>query len=173
MCLHDKKITLILPQNIATQIHQLATYGFLFMYGSFLLPLQHPSLQPSHSVGLNKSRNWASSRPILAPTTTPAHNMCSQVQNCTIIQEAILACMNTYSYITSCSPTPANTACQSFPAKILNTVLNMDTGALFWKCGTSSSTQSTRSYGASSTPPNWVTWPKVFPASAKAPIPSY
>ena len=41
------------PQNISSQTHQLATYGFLSMYGAFLLPLQHPSPQPSHSAGLN------------------------------------------------------------------------------------------------------------------------
>ena len=64
------------------------------------------------------------------PNDTPAHNMRSQVQHCTITQEAILACMNTYSYITSHSLTPANTARCSFPVEILNAVLDMDTGAL-------------------------------------------
>jgi hypothetical protein len=61
---------------------------------------------------------------------TPAHNTRSQVQHCTITQEAILACMNTYNYINSRSPTPANAARQSFPIKLLNDVLNKDTGEL-------------------------------------------
>jgi hypothetical protein len=56
--------------------------------------------------------------------------MCSQVQHCTITQEAILACMNTYNYISSRSLTPANTARCSLPIEILNTVLNMGTGKL-------------------------------------------
>jgi hypothetical protein len=38
--------------------------------------------------------------------------------------------MNTYSYITSLSLIPANAACCSFPVKILNAVLDMDTGTL-------------------------------------------
>ena len=61
---------------------------------------------------------------------TPAHNMHSQVQHHTTTQEAILACMNTYSYITSHSLTPANTARRSFPVEILNADLDMDTAAL-------------------------------------------
>jgi hypothetical protein len=56
--------------------------------------------------------------------------MRNQVQECTITQEAILACMNTYSYITLRSLTPANASRCSFPVKILNTVLNKDTGEL-------------------------------------------
>jgi hypothetical protein len=60
----------------------------------------------------------------------PAHNTCSQVQHRTITQEAILACMNTCSYITSWSLTPANAARCLFPIKILNTVLDMRTGKL-------------------------------------------
>jgi hypothetical protein len=61
---------------------------------------------------------------------TPAHNTRSQVQHCTITQEAILACINTCNYISSCSLTPANAARHSFPVEILNAVLNMDTGKL-------------------------------------------
>jgi hypothetical protein len=38
--------------------------------------------------------------------------------------------MNTYNYISSCSLTQANAACRSFPVKILNAVLDMDTGKL-------------------------------------------
>jgi hypothetical protein len=60
----------------------------------------------------------------------PAHNTRSQVQHCTITQEAIIACMNTCSYITSRSLTPANAARRLFPVKILNAVLDMNTGKL-------------------------------------------
>jgi hypothetical protein len=60
----------------------------------------------------------------------PAHNTRSQVQHCTITQEAILTCMNTCSYITSRSPTQANAARCSFPIKILKAVLDMNTGEL-------------------------------------------
>ena len=60
----------------------------------------------------------------------PAHNTRSQVQHCTITQEAILACMNTCSYITSWSLTPANAAFCLFPVEILNAVLDKDTGEL-------------------------------------------
>jgi hypothetical protein len=61
---------------------------------------------------------------------TPAHNTRSQVQHCTITQEAILACMNTCNYISSRSLTPANAARCLFPIEILNAVLDMDTGKL-------------------------------------------
>jgi hypothetical protein len=61
------------------------------------------------------------------PDGTPAHNMPSQVQHCTITQEAILACMNTHSYITSRSLTPENAARCSFPVEILSAVLDVDT----------------------------------------------
>jgi hypothetical protein len=60
----------------------------------------------------------------------PAHNTPSQVQHHTITQEAILACMNICSYITSRSLTPANTARCLFPIEILNAVLDMNTGKL-------------------------------------------
>jgi hypothetical protein len=60
----------------------------------------------------------------------PAHNTPSQVQHCTITQEAILPCMNTCSYITSQSLTSANAARCLFPVKILNAVLDMNTGKL-------------------------------------------
>jgi hypothetical protein len=56
--------------------------------------------------------------------------MLSQVQHPTITQEAILACINTCKYISSCSLTPANAAHCLFPVKILNAVLDMDTGKL-------------------------------------------
>jgi len=56
--------------------------------------------------------------------------MRSQVRERTITQEAILACMNTYNYITSHSLTPANASRRSFPAEILNAVLDKDTGEL-------------------------------------------
>ncbi len=61
---------------------------------------------------------------------TPAHNMHSQVQHHTFTQEAILACINTCNYISSRSLTPANTARCLFPIKIINAVLDMDTGKL-------------------------------------------
>jgi hypothetical protein len=64
------------------------------------------------------------------PNNNPTHNTRSQVQHHTIIQEASLACMNTYSYITSCSLTPANAARCSFPVQIINAVLNMNTSTL-------------------------------------------
>jgi hypothetical protein len=48
----------------------------------------------------------------------------------TITQEAILACISTYSNITNLRLTAANAACQKFPVEMLNAVLNMDTGEL-------------------------------------------
>jgi hypothetical protein len=66
----------------------------------------------------------------LLTNNAPAHNTHSQVQHCTIAQEAILACMNTCSYITSQHLTPANTAHHLLPVKILNAVLDMNTGEL-------------------------------------------
>ncbi len=62
------------------------------------------------------------------PGDTPARNTCSQVQERTITQEAILACMNTYNCITSRSLTPANASRRLLPVKILNAVLDKDTG---------------------------------------------
>ncbi len=56
--------------------------------------------------------------------------MRSQVQKRTITQEAILACMNTYSYITLRSLTPANASRRSLPVEILNAVLDKNTGEL-------------------------------------------
>jgi hypothetical protein len=56
--------------------------------------------------------------------------MHSQVQHCTITQEAILACLNTYNYISSRSLTSANAARCLFRIKILSAVLDMDTGKL-------------------------------------------
>jgi hypothetical protein len=64
------------------------------------------------------------------PEDTPARKTRSQVQARTITQEAILACMNTYSYITWRSLTPANASRCSFPVEILNAVLDKDTGEL-------------------------------------------
>jgi hypothetical protein len=61
---------------------------------------------------------------------TPAHITRSQVQHCTITQDAILACLNTYKYISSHSLTPANAARHLFSIEILNAVLDMDTGEL-------------------------------------------
>ena len=68
--------------------------------------------------------------PNTPPVDTPAHNTRSRIRERTITQEAILACMNTYNYITSRSLTPANASRRSFPPKILNAVLDMDTGEL-------------------------------------------
>ena len=64
------------------------------------------------------------------PDDTPARNTHSKVQERTITQEATLACMTTYNYITLCSLTPANDSRRSFPVEILNAVLNKDTGEL-------------------------------------------
>ncbi len=64
------------------------------------------------------------------PDDTPARNTRSQVKERTITQEAILACMNTYNYITSRSLTPANIARRLFSIEILNAVLDKDTGEL-------------------------------------------
>jgi len=64
------------------------------------------------------------------PVDTPERNMCSQVRERTITQEAILACMTTYNYITSHSLTPPNASRCLFPVKILNAVLDKDTGEL-------------------------------------------
>ena len=64
------------------------------------------------------------------PDDTPAHNTRSKVQERSITQEAILACMTTYNYITSCSLTPANASRCSFPVEILNAAFDKDTGEL-------------------------------------------
>jgi len=65
------------------------------------------------------------------PNNTPARNTRSKVQERTITQEAILACMvTTYHYIISHNLTPANTSHCSFPVEILNAVLDKDTGEL-------------------------------------------
>jgi hypothetical protein len=45
-----------------------------------------------------------------SPIDAPANNTCSQTQVCTITQEAILACISTYSYITNLRLTAANAA---------------------------------------------------------------
>jgi hypothetical protein len=65
-----------------------------------------------------------------APIDAPANNTRSQTQVCTITQEAILACISTYSNITNLRLTAANAACQKFPLEMLNAVLNMDNGKL-------------------------------------------
>jgi hypothetical protein len=65
-----------------------------------------------------------------APIDAPANNTCSQTQVCTITQEAILACISTYSDITNLRLTAANAARQKFPVEMLNTVLDKDTGEL-------------------------------------------
>ncbi len=61
---------------------------------------------------------------------TPARNTRSQVQERTITQETILACMTTYNDITSRRLTPSNAARRTFLIEILNAVLHMDTGEL-------------------------------------------
>jgi hypothetical protein len=113
---------------------------------------------------------------ILAANTclndTPARIMRSQVQHCTITQEAILACMNTYNYINSHSLTPANTARGLFPVKILNAVLDMNTGELL-EMRHLLVNPKYKNFGAHLTPLNLAAWLKAFPASAKAPILSY
>jgi hypothetical protein len=52
------------------------------------------------------------------------------MQVCTITQEAILACISTYSNITNLRLMAANAARQKFPVEMLNTVFDMDTGEL-------------------------------------------
>ena len=58
------------------------------------------------------------------PDDAPTRNTRCQVQHCTITQEAILACLDMCSFITSHSLTPANAAYRSFPTDFLNAVLN-------------------------------------------------
>jgi hypothetical protein len=65
-----------------------------------------------------------------APINAPANNTCSQAQVRTITQEAILACISTYSNITNLRLTAANAARKTFPLEMLNAVLDMDTGKL-------------------------------------------
>jgi hypothetical protein len=48
----------------------------------------------------------------------------------TITQEAILACISTYSDTTNLRLMGANAACQKIPLEMLNAVLDMDTGKL-------------------------------------------
>ena len=48
----------------------------------------------------------------------------------TTTQEAILACINTYGNITGNIITPCSTACQQFPANMLQAILNKSTGQL-------------------------------------------
>jgi hypothetical protein len=52
------------------------------------------------------------------------------MQVCTIIQEAILACILTYSDIINLRLMAANAARQKFPFEMLDAVLDMDTGKL-------------------------------------------
>ena len=58
------------------------------------------------------------------PDDAPARNTRCQVQHCTITQEAILACLDMCSFITSRSLTPTNAAYRSFPTDFLNAVLD-------------------------------------------------
>jgi hypothetical protein len=60
----------------------------------------------------------------------PSHNTRSQTQVQTITQEAILACIVTYSNITNRHITARNASCRKFPIEMLNAVLNMNTGKL-------------------------------------------
>jgi hypothetical protein len=63
-----------------------------------------------------------------APIDAPANNTHSQTQVRTITQEAILACISTYSNITNLRLMAANPACQKFPLEMLNAVLNRTLG---------------------------------------------
>jgi hypothetical protein len=63
-----------------------------------------------------------------APINAPVNNTPSQMQVSTITQEAILACISTYSDITSLRLTAANAARQKFPLEMLKAVFDMDTG---------------------------------------------
>jgi hypothetical protein len=65
-----------------------------------------------------------------APINAPANNTRSRAQVRTITQEAILACISTYSDITNLRLMAANAARQKFPLEMLNAVLDMDTGKL-------------------------------------------
>ena len=65
-----------------------------------------------------------------APINAPANNTHSRTQVRTITQEAILACISTYSNITNLRLMVANAASQKFPVEMLNAVLDMDTGEL-------------------------------------------
>jgi hypothetical protein len=93
----------------------------------------HPNTSISPTKPLRRSQQIADLGILTAKPLTnnaSAHNTCSQVQHHTITQEAILACMRTCSYITSRSLTPANAARCLFPIKILNAVLDINTGKL-------------------------------------------
>ena len=126
MCLHNKKV----PTEY--QLTNSAASDLWF-------PLYVQRIAPPSPTLVSTTKPHCRSQRILdlgiltanpCPISTPAHKTHSHVQHHTITQEAILACMNTYSYITSRSLTPANATRPSLPVKILNAVLDMDTGTL-------------------------------------------
>ena len=106
------------------------------------------------------------------PDDTPARNTRSRVQERTITQEAILACMTTYNDITSRSLTPSNAARCTFPIEY-STPSSTWTQVNSSKCVTFSSTQNTKKFGENHIQLNLAASPKAFPASAKAPTPLY
>jgi hypothetical protein len=69
-------------------------------------------------------------KPKTTASGAPAHNTHSQTQVQTIMQEAILACIVTYSNITNRHITAHNASCGKFPIEMLNAVLDMNTGKL-------------------------------------------
>ena len=82
-------------------------------------------------IGIGKKPTSQFSPP--APATTsdaPAHNTRSRTQVRTITQEAILACITTYSDITHQHITARNASRRKFPRNMLNAVLDMTTGEL-------------------------------------------
>jgi hypothetical protein len=85
-----------------------------------ILPIQHPSPQPSPSAGLNELQTGASSQPTLA-LMIPLHTTCTVKFN---------IAQSPKKHISSRSLTPANAARCLFPIEILNAVLNLDTGKL-------------------------------------------
>ncbi len=87
-----------------------------------------PDKQPQPCCSQQKAKSGILTKP--APINAPANNTRSRAQVHTITQEAILACISTYSNITNLRLTAANAARQKIPLEMLNAVLDMDTGKL-------------------------------------------
>ena len=96
-----------------------------------LSPTKPRRSQRIADIGIGRNPKSQLSPP--APTTpsdAPAHNTRSRTQVRTITQEAILACITTYSDITHQHITARNASHRKFPRNMLNAVLDMTTGEL-------------------------------------------
>jgi len=102
-------------------------------------PRVHSSASPTKprrsqriaDIGIGRNPKPQLSPPAPAMTSdAPAHNTRSKSQVRTIMQEAVLACITTYSDMTNQHITARNASCRKFPRNMLNAVLDMTTGKL-------------------------------------------